>query len=127
MTQRNGRRRAEGWERGSASILVAGLTGVVVLLSGAAVVLAGYATAYHQVRAAADLAAVSGAAAFLRGQDPCAQARRSGRDNGVNVLRCDRVGDQIDYVVTVRVELDVPVRVRGLPRRVEALASAGST
>lgn len=114
-------------ERGSASVLVAGLVGVLVLLGGAAVVVAGYAVAYHRVRAAADLAAVSAAAAFVQGQDACTQARRSARDNGAGLRDCDQVGDQIDYVVTVQVELEVPTRVRGLPRQVEAEASAGST
>lgn len=105
---------------------MAGLTGVLVLLAGAAVVVAAYAVAYHRVRAAADLAAVSGAAAFVQGHDACAQARRSAADNQARLLDCDQVGDQIDYVVSVRVGLDVATRIRGLPRRVEARASAGS-
>ena len=121
------RRRVGRRQRGSASILVAGLMGVVVLLGGSALVVAGYAVAQHRARAAADLAAVSGAAAFLQGQDACTRAREAARDNGARVLQCNQVGDQIDYVVSVRVELDVPIRVRGLPRRVQGLASAGST
>jgi secretion/DNA translocation related TadE-like protein len=121
---RPGRR---GRERGSASILLAGVMGVVVLLSGAAMVVAGYAVAYHRVRAAADLAAVSAAAAFEQGGDACGQARRSAADNGARVVQCDQVGDQIGYVVSVRAEITVAGRIRGLPASVQAWAHAGST
>ncbi len=121
------RDRGAGCERGSASVLLAGVMGVVVLLSCAAMVVVGYAVATHRARGAADLAAVSGAAAFGQGEDACAQARRTAADNGARLVRCDQVGDQLDYVVTVRVAIGVRVRVAGLPRQVESLAHAGST
>lgn len=114
-------------QRGSASVLMAGVMGVVVLLSAAATVVAGYAVAYHRVRAAADLAAVSAAAAFEQGGDACGQARRSAADNGARVVQCDQVGDQIAYVVSVQAEIRVGSRIRGLPTRVQAWAHAGST
>jgi secretion/DNA translocation related TadE-like protein len=114
-------------QRGSSSVLMAGVMGVVVLLSAAAMVVAGYAVAYHRVRAAADLAAVSAAAAFERGGDACGQARRSAADNGARVVQCDQVGDQIAYVVSVQAEIRVRSRIRGLPTRVQAWAHAGST
>ena len=53
---------------------MAGIMGVVVALSSAALVIAGYAVGYHRARAAADLSALSGAAAFQQGREPCAQA-----------------------------------------------------
>jgi secretion/DNA translocation related TadE-like protein len=112
--------------RGSASVLVAGLLGVLLVLSGAALVVGGFALAHHRARAAADLAAVSGATVFGQGADACEQARRSARDNGAEVLSCEQTGDQIDYVVTVRVAVGVRIRVPGLPDRVEARAHAGS-
>jgi secretion/DNA translocation related TadE-like protein len=105
---------------------MAGVMGVVVLLSGAAMVVAGYAVAYHRVRSAADLAAVSGAAAFQQGGDACGQARRTAADNGARVLQCDRVGDQIGYVVSVCAEIRVGSRIPGLPTTVQAWAHAGS-
>ena len=111
--------------RGSASVLVAGLLGVLVVLSGAALLVAGFAVAHHRARAAADLAAVSGATVFGQGGDACQQARRSAQDNGAAVVGCEQVGDQIDYVVTVRVAVTVRTRVPGLPEQVEALAHAG--
>jgi secretion/DNA translocation related TadE-like protein len=118
------RRGREG--RGSASVLVAGLLGVLVVLSGAALLVAGFAVAHHRARAAADLAAVSAAAAFEQGGDACRQARRSAADNGARVVQCDQVGDQIAYVVSVRAEIRVRSRIRGLPTSVQAWAHAGS-
>jgi len=114
-------------ERGSASVLVAGLLGVLVLLTGVALLIAGYETAQHRVRAAADLAAVSGAAAFAQGRDACRQARRTAGDNGATVLSCSTVGDPVEYVVSVRVEIGVRSRIKGLPARVVSEAHAGST
>jgi secretion/DNA translocation related TadE-like protein len=114
-------------ERGSASILMAGLMGVVVLLWGAAMLVAGYQLAYHRVRAAADLTAVSAAAAFANGADACEQARRSAPENGGRLLACHQVGDQFDYVVAVHVEIRVRSRIGRLPRAVRAWAYAGST
>ena len=113
-------------QRGSASVLVASLLGVVVLLTGVALLVGGYELAYRRARAAADLAAVSGATTFQQGGDACAQARRTARDNGARVLSCEQLGDLVDHVVTVRVAVDVRTRLQGLPRRVEAEAHAGS-
>jgi hypothetical protein len=42
-------------ELGSATALMVGIMGVVVTLSSAALVIAGYAVGYHRARAAADL------------------------------------------------------------------------
>ena len=74
---------------------------------------------------AADLAALSGAAAYAAGRDACDQARRTALQNSARVVRCDRVGDEVDFVVTVRTVVEVRSRVPGLPRRVEAEANAG--
>ena len=61
-------------ESGSASVLMTGVIGFVVALSSAALVIAGYAVGYHRARAAADLSALSGAAAYQGGREACAQA-----------------------------------------------------
>lgn len=112
-------------DSGSASVLMAGVMGVVVLLSYVVMLVAGYAVAYHRVRGTADLVAVSAAAAFEIGQDACGQARRSAAANGAGLVSCDRVGDQIGFVVTVRVSVRTPSQVAGLPRQVQAEAHAG--
>ena len=112
-------------ERGSASVLMVGVMAVVVTLTSAALVIAGYATGYHRARAAADLSALSGAAAFEHGRDACAQARQTARQNGARVDRCGLVGDAIDFVVTVRVSVAARTRVPQLPKQVAAEAHAG--
>ncbi len=108
-------------------MLVAAVMGVVVVLTGAALLIAGYEVAQHRVRAAADLAAVSAAVAFGQGQDACAQARRTARANGASLLSCSTAGDLVAYVVTVQVALPVRTTVRGLPSRVVGTSHAGST
>jgi secretion/DNA translocation related TadE-like protein len=104
---------------------MAAIMGVVVTLGVAAMVVAGYLVGHHQARSAADLAALSGAAAYSRGEDACDQARRIARQNGAQVTSCTRVGDEIDFVVTVRTAVPVHTRLPGLPRIVEAEAHAG--
>jgi secretion/DNA translocation related TadE-like protein len=104
---------------------MAGIMGVVVALSSAALVIAGYAVGYHRARAAADLSALSGAAALQQGRDPCTQAARSARGNGAQVVRCNQVGDAVDFVVTVRVSIPAGTRIPHMPRAVIAEAHAG--
>lgn len=116
--------RAACGERGSASLLMVGVMAVVMVLGGVAVVVAGYLIGVHQARAAADLSALSAAAVFERTEDGCAQARRTAQQNGARVTRCDRVGDEVDFVVTVRVTVDVRTPVVGLPRVISAQAHA---
>ena len=114
-----------GRDRGSASVLMVGVMAVVMACAGAALVVAGYLIGVHQARGAADLAALSAAAVYAGAEDGCAQARRTAQHNGARVTRCDRVGDEVDFVVTVRVAVDVATPIVGLPRAVSAEAHAG--
>ena len=118
-------RRIARSELGSATVLMVGIMGIVVALSSAALVIAGYAVGYHRARAAADLSALSGAAAFQQGREPCAQAALTARQNGARVTRCNQVGDAVDFVVTVRVSVVVGTRIPHMPRTVAAEAHAG--
>jgi secretion/DNA translocation related TadE-like protein len=112
-------------EIGSASVLMIGVIGVVVVFSSGALVIGGYAVGYHRARAAADLSALSGAAAYQQGREPCAQAAKTARQNGARVDRCDLVGDVIDFVVSVRVSVIARTRIPQLPSTVAAEAHAG--
>ena len=112
-------------EAGSASVLMVGIVGVVIALSGAALVIAGYAVSYHRARAAADLSALSAAAAFQQGRDACAQAALTAEQHSAQVKHCDAVGDAIDFVVTVRLSLATRTRIPQLPKTVTAEAHAG--
>ncbi|TFV48548.1 Rv3654c family TadE-like protein [Blastococcus sp. TF02A_35] len=90
-------------ERGAATVWVLALSAVVVLV-GAAAVLAGVATvARHRAGAAADLAALAGAGRAVVGDaDPCAAAGRIAEDNGAALAGC-RVEPGSVVVVEVRV------------------------
>ena len=123
-------RRPPPWDqpfdrRGSGTLLMAGVMGVVGAAALAAMLLAGYLVAGHRARGAADLAALSGAAAYQQGADPCVQARRTAAADRARMTRCDRVGDTVDFVVSVTVVVDADPRVPGLPRTVPARANAG--
>jgi secretion/DNA translocation related TadE-like protein len=119
------KRRIVRSELGNATTLMVGIMGVVLALSSAALVIAGYAVGYHRARAAADLSALSGAAAFQQGREPCTQAGLTARQNGAQVARCNQVGDAVDFVVTVRVSVVVSTRIPHVPRTVAAEAHAG--
>ena len=113
-------------ERGGGTMLMMAICVVVLLLGYAAMVISGYAIAAHRARAAADLAALSGATTASQGGDPCSSARRNARAHLARITSCERVGDQIDFVVSVTASVATTVRVPGLPQRVAAVAYAGS-
>lgn len=112
-------------ERGVASVVMVGVLAVVMVLSGAAMVIAGYEVGYHRARAAADLSALSAASAFEQGEDACEQARRTAAQNGAHVTSCDQVGDIVDFVITVQVSVIATIKVAGLPKTITAEAHAG--
>jgi len=89
-------------QRGSASLLVVALAGVVLLLGLAASFLVATAAAHRRAQAAADLAALAGATARQRGEDPCAAAAAVATGNGAGLAVCRL--DGADVVVSVRVE-----------------------
>ena len=120
-----GSRKVIRGERGAASMMMAGVMGVVVTMSCVAMVICGYLLGYHRARAAADLAALSGAVAYQQGRDGCAEARRLAAANGAGLAGCDEAGDQVDFVITTRVTVAVRLRVPGLPRSITAEAHAG--
>jgi secretion/DNA translocation related TadE-like protein len=114
-------------ERGSGSVLMVAVMVVVLALSGAAILIAGYLVAAHRAKSVADLAALSGATAVLEGGDGCATAGSVATRSGVSVSSCQQIGDQIDFVVTVTATVTVPVSLPRLPRQVSAVGHAGPT
>ncbi|MBN9105999.1 MAG: hypothetical protein J0I14_13450 [Propionibacteriaceae bacterium] len=111
-------------ERGSGTLLMAGVALIVMVLGGVGVVLAGYVAAQHAAAGAADLSALSAAAAYIRGEDACAAAGRVARANGVSLSGCAISGDSFGFVVkaTVTRHLRAPP---GLVETVTATAEAG--
>lgn len=98
---------------------VVGVVGVMAMVAAV------YLVAGHRAHGAADLAALSGAAAYAEGGPPCPAAARLARANDARLVDCDRVGDDVDYVVSVTVEVQVGLHVLGLPRALRGRAHAG--
>ena len=113
-------------ERDSGTMLMVGVVAVVTMFGFTGIVVAGYAMAAHAARAAADLAALSGATDVAAGGDGCSTARTVTQANRAVLDSCSRVGDQVDFVLTVQVAAPVALSVPGLPRSISAVAHAGS-
>lgn len=98
-----GRSRAVGADERGAAALVAVTLAVALLLCATAGVVAGRLLSDHRrAAAAADLAALAGAAAVQRGLAGCVHARRVAAANGAVLTHC-RVDGQ-DVRITVRSE-----------------------
>lgn len=111
-------------ERGAGTVLVIGVVLMLAALGLVGVVIGGYSTAQHATSGAADLVALSAAAAYRDGGDACAAAAAIAADNTVEVTGCTVAGDAFDYAVavTVRRKLSGPA---GWPITVSASSVAG--
>ena len=91
-------------ESGMATVAAVAIVGCVLLVAAALVQVGFVIAAKHQAQAAADLAAIAGSAASLRGDDGCATAHAVARRNGADVVFC-----RADLaVVTLRTETTKP-------------------
>lgn len=118
MTGIPGRRRRD--ERGIATVVAAGLMGMLLAVTTIAVAGTVVAVTGHQAEAAADLAALAGAQALRDSRSACAVAASSARHNGGEVSDCSVTGRD----VSVTVQVTTP-RVLGLVWAVPADARAG--
>lgn len=111
-------------QRGAGTLLVAASALLAMVVAAVGVALSGYVAAQHAVAGAADLAAVSGATAYARGEDACRAARRIAAENRATLAGCTVTGDALGFVVraTVTRHLRAPP---GLPSTVSATAEAG--
>jgi secretion/DNA translocation related TadE-like protein len=100
-------------ERGAGSVLLVAVVAVVLSGAAAALGLAGALVTRQRAEAAADLAALAGAQALVRGGDACGTAERVAAAGRARVLVCDPVGTTVHLVVEVRLPgflgpLDMP-------------------
>lgn len=103
-----------------ATVAAATTVGFVLLVAAALVQVGLVVAAKHRIQAAADLAALAGSAASLRGDDGCATARAVARRNGAGVASC-----RADLaVVTLRTESSTANVVWGTRFRTHAEARA---
>lgn len=112
-----------GWdERGSGTVYA---LGVIAVLLAAALGITGLIQAQSatgRARAAADLAAISGAtvlSSVIAPGDPCAMAGRVAAANGASVSACSVAGEDVTVSVVV------PTTILGRPRQATAQARAG--
>lgn len=111
-------------ERGSGTALIGVIIVAGALVASVAVTVSTYVLAANRARDAADLVALSGAAAAAVRGDACAAARQSAENNDVRLTACTVTGDALDFVMTVTVT--VPgAAIPGLPDSVVATAYAG--
>jgi secretion/DNA translocation related TadE-like protein len=94
-------------ERGSASVWVIALAGVLAAVGAATVLVGAAVVARHRAATAADLAALAAAGrAVVADPDPCAAAARVAGDNGAVLHGCTVDGEAVvEVVVGVAVEL----------------------
>jgi secretion/DNA translocation related TadE-like protein len=106
--------------RGSAAMLgvvVIGVLSLVALLVGT---VGGVVADQRRVESAADLAALAGAAAGLRGEDACAAAEQVARRNEATLASCQVAGEDVDVLARRAVR-----EVFGHDLRVSSRARAG--
>lgn len=111
-------------QRGAGTLMIAVIMAVLMLVAGVGALAGVVALAQRDADNAADLSALSGAAAFAAGQDPCPAAGRIAAANGVEVHQCRVIGDLLDFVVTVEVQRRVTL-VLGIEPTVHSEARAG--
>jgi secretion/DNA translocation related TadE-like protein len=107
-------------ERGAASLVVAALAGLVLLIGLAAAFLTATAAAHRKAQAAADLAALAGATAHQNGAPACDRAGLIALRNGARLTGCQVERDD----VVVRVEVVSP-RFLGYDWEIVGRARAG--
>jgi secretion/DNA translocation related TadE-like protein len=98
---------------------------VATVVAAFAVLVGMLAGAVGHVRGAADLAAVSAAAAQREGRSPCAAARVVAEENQTSLRDCDTEGDLFDFAVSVTVAAPLELDVPGVPEEVVAISHAG--
>jgi secretion/DNA translocation related TadE-like protein len=109
-------------DRGSGTIWVVAFSVVVWVVGVAAIMVGGVRGARHRGDAAADMAALAGAARIAEGGGAaCDRAKEIAAGSGARVSRCRIRGDVVEVSVTV--ELKVPMGIGRL--QVVSVARAG--
>ena len=88
-------------QRGSATLLAVSFLGVLLLVGAALGVVAAMVWAHRSAQAAADLAALAGAAELRQGPDPCGTAGQIADANAAALTSCTIQGHAVIVEVTV--------------------------
>lgn len=113
-------------ERGSGTVLAAGMILALVALAVGASVLVGWLVSDSRAHGAADLTALAAARAFAAGGDGCEVAELTAQANEAELTACHVLGQRRSFVaeVTVRVPLAAGLGQVGLAA--ERTSSAGT-
>ncbi|TIC85084.1 hypothetical protein E8D34_13510 [Nocardioides sp. GY 10113] len=114
------RRPARPGQRGAATVLVVALSGLLLVVGCGLAVVAALVVDHRRAQAAADLAALAGAASWADGGAACAAAARIAEANAATLVGCTTLAGAVE----VRVRLAGP-RWRGWSADLEARARAG--
>lgn len=105
-------------ERGVAVVVALGLLAVLVFVAAVSAGTVGVVVTHRRAQAAADLAALAGAAALQRGEDPCLAATRIARRHDARLGHCLVEGQTL--AVTTTVALPSVLGGRLVPARARA-------
>jgi secretion/DNA translocation related TadE-like protein len=86
-------------ERGSVTLLVVAMAGVLLLIAAALGVVSAMVVAHRVAQSAADLAALAGARSLAEGSDACAAAGRIAEANGARLTSCQVSGSDVTVEV----------------------------
>lgn len=114
-------------ERGSGSVVVVALSVVVVAVAALTVVLTAWVGCVEKAGAVADLAALSGSHARVRGDDACGAAAENAAVNGGRIVECEvQTSASGEFIIQVMAEVALRPRIAGAPEAVTATATAGA-
>ena len=113
-------------DRGAGTALTGLMILVIAMASLVAVTYLGWLTSVERARSAADLAALAGAGAELRGRDACEAASRSAGANGARLVSCQVIGGRFDLRVRVEVATELRPVLAGVHREAIEVSVAGT-
>lgn len=113
-------------ERGVGTVLSAGICLVLLVVAWTASVMVAWLGQVSAAQDAADLASLAAAGARAKGDDACAAAATAAVRNGSGLVACRILGDEVSFVVEVRVRNALRPSLPGGPMSVERVASAGT-
>lgn len=124
-------RRSRG-ERGVAMVVALGLLAVLVFVAAVSLGTVSIVLTHRRAQAAADLAALAGAAALQRGEDPCLAAARIARRHDSALGHCLVEGPTLAVTTTVALPSvlggrPVPARARAGPVLLTAVGPVTAT
>ena len=124
VARRGGERR--GGERGVGTVLTAALALVLVSMTWGTCMVLGWWLQVSKAQDAADLAALAGASAMTRAEDPCSAAAFAAQHNDGVLSGCVARAEGSSFVVEVRVTAKLHPVIPGGQATVQRTAAAGT-